>query len=53
MCVPTPMKKDGTQDFSYIEKMSLKMQKKDFILLNHLIPGSTKKLQEKFILDIV
>lgn len=55
VCVPTPMKKDGSQDFSYIEN-SFKNSKKGpiYIIKSTILPGSTVYLQKKFKnLDII
>ncbi len=49
VCVPTPMKKDGSQDLSYIEKF-FKSAKEGpiYIIKSTIIPGSTNLLNEKF-----
>lgn len=55
VCVPTPMKKNGSQDFSYIEN-SFKNSKKGpiYIIKSTILPGSTVYLQNKFKnLDII
>ena len=49
VCVPTPMKKNGTQDLSYIDEVF-----KDakfgpiYILKSTVSPGTTKKLNQKY-----
>ena len=55
VCVPTPMKKDGSQDFSFIENVFENAKKGPiYIIKSTVLPGSTKKLQDKFNeLDIV
>lgn len=55
VCVPTPMKKDGTQDLSFIENVFESATKGPiYIIKSTVLPGSTKKLQDKFNeLDIV
>ena len=55
VCVPTPMKKDGSQDFSFIENVFQNAKKGPiYIIKSTVLPGSTKKLQDKFNeLDIV
>ena len=55
VCVPTPMKKDGSQDFSFIENVFDNAEKGPiYIIKSTILPGSTKKLQDKFNeLDIV
>tara|TARA_Y100000996_G_scaffold352542_1_gene292149 strand:+ start:336 stop:1166 length:831 start_codon:yes stop_codon:yes gene_type:complete len=55
VCVPTPMKKDGSQDFSYIENVFENAIKGPiYIIKSTVLPGSTKLLQNKFKdLDIV
>tara|TARA_Y100000996_G_C22474419_1_gene623514 strand:+ start:125 stop:955 length:831 start_codon:yes stop_codon:yes gene_type:complete len=55
VCVPTPMKKDGSQDFSFIENVFESAKKGPiYIIKSTVLPGSTKKLQDKFDeLDIV
>ena len=49
VCVPTPMKKDGSQDLSFIE--SFFKTAKDgpiYIIKSTIIPGTTNLLNEKF-----
>tara|TARA_Y100000816_G_C26025972_1_gene536921 strand:+ start:294 stop:1118 length:825 start_codon:yes stop_codon:yes gene_type:complete len=55
VCVPTPMKKDGSQDFSFIENVFQNAKKGPiYIIKSTVLPGSTKKLKDKFNkLDIV
>ena len=55
VCVPTPMKKDGSQDFSFIENVFENAEKGPiYIIKSTVLPGSTKKIQDKFDeLDIV
>tara|TARA_R110000868_G_scaffold345426_1_gene606535 strand:+ start:8 stop:838 length:831 start_codon:yes stop_codon:yes gene_type:complete len=49
VCVPTPMKKDGTQDMSYIgtvfENASIGPI---YIIKSTVLPGTTKNLQERY-----
>ncbi len=55
VCVPTPMKKNGSQDFSFIEDVFSNSKKGPiYIIKSTIIPGSTKYLQDKFQdLDII
>ena len=49
VCVPTPMKKDGSQDLSFVE--SFFKTAKDgpiYIIKSTIIPGTTNILNEKF-----
>ena len=49
VCVPTPMKKDGSQDTSFIEKVFEEaVEGPIYIIKSTVLPGSTKKLQEKY-----
>ena len=49
VCVPTPMKKNGTQDFSYIEDVFNNAKKGPiYIIKSTIIPGSTLTIQKKF-----
>lgn len=49
ICVPTPMKKDGTQDLSYIEKVfELAISGPIYIIKSTVLPGTTRSLQEKY-----
>ena len=49
VCVPTPMKKDGSQDLSFIENF-FKTAKEGpiYIIKSTIIPGTTNLLNEKF-----
>jgi nucleotide sugar dehydrogenase len=49
VCLPTPMKKDGNQDLSYIDDF-FKNNKSDgiFIIKSTVLPGTTKSLAEKY-----
>ncbi len=55
VCVPTPMKKNGSQDFSFIENVFSNSKKGPiYIIKSTVLPGSTNKLKKKFNdLDIV
>ena len=55
VCVPTPMKKDGSQDISYIEKVFKKAVKKPiYIIKSTVLPGTTERLSNQYPhLDIV
>lgn len=55
ICVPTPMKKDGSQDFSSIENVFKNAIKGPiYIIKSTILPGSTNLLKKKFdTLDIV
>ena len=49
VCVPTPMKKDGSQDLSFVE--SFFKTAKDgpiYVIKSTIIPGTTNLLNEKF-----
>jgi len=49
ICVPTPMKKDGSQDISYIEDVFSKATEKPiYIIKSTIIPGTTNKFQKQF-----
>ncbi len=49
ICVPTPMSRTGEQDFSYVEKVFSKAKSKPiYIIKSTVLPGSTKKLSEKY-----
>lgn len=49
VCVPTPMKKDGSQDISFIEKVFEEaVQGPIYIIKSTIIPGTTKKLMEMY-----
>ena len=49
VCVPTPMKKDGSQDLSFVENF-FKTAKEGpiYIIKSTVIPGTTNLLNEKF-----
>ena len=49
VCVPTPMKKDGSQDLSFVESF-FKTAKEGpiYIIKSTIIPGTTNLLNEKF-----
>ena len=55
VCVPTPMKKNGSQDFSFIENVFKNAKKGPiYIIKSTILPGSTKSLKAKFNnLDII
>ncbi len=55
VCVPTPMKKDGTQDFTFIKNVFENAKEGPiYIIKSTILPGSTKLLQKKFKnLDII
>lgn len=55
VCVPTPMKKDGSQDISYIEKVFEEAVKKPiYIIKSTVLPGTTERLNNQYPhLDIV
>ena len=55
VCLPTPMKKDGSQDISYIEEFFIKaIPGPIYIIKSTIIPGSTDFLIKKFRnLDII
>ena len=51
MCVPTPMKKDGTNDVGYVNtafadilKLGIELKEKVFVLKSTVIPGTTDRL---------
>lgn len=49
VCVPTPMKKDGSQDISYIEEVFSKSTEKPiYIIKSTILPGTTNKLINTF-----
>jgi nucleotide sugar dehydrogenase len=49
VCVPTPMKKDGSQDSSYIEKVFEEaVEGPIYIIKSTILPGTTKNLQNKY-----
>ncbi len=55
IAVPTPMKKDGSQDISYIENVFNKVSPGPiYIIKSTILPGTTQKLVERYSnLDIV
>lgn len=57
VCIPTPMKVDGTQDLSLVEGFFHQVEKfranPTYILKSTVLPGTTQMLQDKFNLDIV
>jgi UDPglucose 6-dehydrogenase len=49
VCVPTPMKVDGSQDLSYIEAVFDKaVENTIYIIKSTVLPGTTQQLQEKY-----
>lgn len=49
VCVPTPMKKDGSQDLSFIEKVFEKaITGPIYIIKSTILPGTTTKLQTQY-----
>lgn len=49
VCVPTPMSKNGDQDFSFVESVFENANSKPiYIIKSTILPGSTAKLSEKF-----
>jgi len=58
VCLPTPMKENGTQDISLIENFfrdvsRLTSKKPIYILKSTVLPGTTSRLEKEFNLDIV
>jgi UDPglucose 6-dehydrogenase len=56
VCLPTPMKKDGSQDLSIIENFFANVPGRYnpiFILKSTVLPGTTKMLESKYNLKIV
>ena len=56
VCLPTPMRPDGTQDITFIEKFFDSVftnENQIFIIKSTVLPGTTKGLSEKFGFDIV
>ena len=50
VCVPTPMNKDGSQDFTIVEKVFENATKKPiYIIKSTILPGSTEKLLSKYV----
>ena len=49
VCVPTPMKKDGSQDLKYIEKVfDEAVEGPIYIIKSTVLPETTKSLSEKY-----
>jgi len=49
VCVPTPMKKDGTQDLTYIERVFTEaVEGPIYIIKSTVLPGTTRSLQERY-----
>ena len=49
VCVPTPMKKDGSQDISYIENVFKNaVEGPIYIIKSTIIPGTTKNLNTQY-----
>ncbi len=49
VCVPTPMKKDGRQDTSYIDKVFTEAKTGPiYIIKSTVLPGTTRSLQAKY-----
>jgi len=58
VCLPTPMKENGTQDISLIENFfrdvsRLTSKKPIYVLKSTVLPGTTSRLEKEFNLDIV
>ena len=57
VCIPTPMKEDGTQDISLVEGFFHQVEKFKarpiYILKSTVLPGTTNRLIDKFNIDIV
>lgn len=56
VCLPTPMKKDGSQDITIIENFFKSIQNKTdsiFIIKSTVLPGTTKSFSEQFNLNII
>jgi UDPglucose 6-dehydrogenase len=58
ICLPTPMKENGTQDISLIENFfknvsHLTSKKSIYVLKSTVLPGVTNKLEKEFNLDII
>ena len=57
VCIPTPMKEDGTQDISLIMNFFEEAKQYDakpiYILKSTVLPGTTKRLEEMYDLNIV
>lgn len=49
VCVPTPMKKNGSQDSSYIEKVfDTAVKGPIYIIKSTILPGTTEKLSKQY-----
>lgn len=49
ICVPTPMRKDGSQDTSYIDKVfNEAVEGPVYIIKSTILPGTTETLSEKY-----
>lgn len=49
VCVPTPMKRDGSQDLSFIEQVFNVAKKKPiYIIKSTVLPGTTSKIQKRY-----
>ena len=49
VCVPTPMKKDGTQDTSYIDRVfESAVEGPIYIIKSTILPGTTQLLSDKY-----
>jgi UDPglucose 6-dehydrogenase len=49
ICVPTPMKKDGSQDITYIKNVFESVQPGPiYIIKSTILPGTTKKFQDQY-----
>lgn len=57
VCIPTPMRENGTQDLSLVEGFFYQADnfksKPTYILKSTVLPGTTKRLADKFNLNIV
>jgi len=56
VCVPTPMRQDGSQDLSYIEDFFDSIPKDNksiFIIKSTILPGTTELLKSKHNLNII
>jgi UDPglucose 6-dehydrogenase len=55
VCVPTPMRRDGSQDISYIENVFNNVKRGPiYIIKSTILPGTTKKLSDTYSnLDII
>jgi len=49
ICVPTPMRQDGSQDITFIENVFKSVKPGPiYIIKSTVLPGTTKKLQEQY-----